>query len=176
MRAYDNVITMINQGLTAAQGAKKPVLHAVMVDNFVYRASKGMLNKQEVHQELEIDHPVTYGIVLAKNSTKLEKCFRRFMSHNPHTVFEVISQTLAPMSSSWKQLFRQTLESAMVEEVLYEDDLFKTLLFGMLGLFLLALCAGACRELMKKENTVEFLLSPRGMLRSLVRGIFGKGR
>ena len=64
----------------------------------------------------------------------------------------------------------------MVEEVMYEDHVFKTLLFSMLGLLLLALCVGTCRELMRKGNTVDCPLSlVGGVVRSLVWRILGTG-
>ena len=91
-----------------------------------------------------MDRPVTYGIVLANNSRKLEKCFRRFVSHNPHTMYEVIATTLAPLTNSWSNVFRKTLESAMVEEVMYEDSVFKCVLYFMLAVLLVVLCAGKC--------------------------------
>ena len=75
---------------------------------------------QNIHVEHEIDHPVSYGVVLGRNSNKLATCFRKYRSHHPHRVFEIVADKLVPISKSTQQKLRKSLEEAMVDKFFYE--------------------------------------------------------
>ena len=50
--------------------------------------------------EREIEHPVTYGFVMKRNSSQIEKCFRKYVINFPQKTFETISKYLIPISVS----------------------------------------------------------------------------
>lgn len=68
-----------------------------MIDNFILTASADVLKKNKLRLVREISHPVTYGIVMGLNSTKTEKCFRKYVRHYPQKIFEIIADKLIPV-------------------------------------------------------------------------------
>lgn len=73
------------------------ILHAAMIDNYILSASAEVLKKSKLRMEREVEHPVTYGIVIVDNSTKVEKCFRKYIRHYPQELFEIIHDNLVPV-------------------------------------------------------------------------------
>lgn len=55
MRAYSDIYSMIDDLMINED------LHGAMVDNFILSASMDILQKKNIHVELELDYPVTYG-------------------------------------------------------------------------------------------------------------------
>ena len=55
MHGYDNIYSMIDDLF------EKDHLDGAMVDNFVLSASMDILQKKDIHVELELDYSVTYG-------------------------------------------------------------------------------------------------------------------
>ena len=55
MRGYEDIYSMIDDLF------EKDHLDGVMVDNFILSASTDILEKKNIHVELELNYPVTYG-------------------------------------------------------------------------------------------------------------------
>ena len=72
-------------------------MDGALIDNFILSASTGLLQKTKLRMEREIDHSITYGIVMRKNSTETEKCFRKYIRHYPQRVFEIVAENLTPV-------------------------------------------------------------------------------
>lgn len=72
-------------------------IDGALVDNFVITHSLNLIQEEPIRIERYIDHQITYGVVLAKNSSKLEKCFRQFLHNHPQEVFEIIAANLVPL-------------------------------------------------------------------------------
>ena len=73
-------------------------IEAAMIDNFILSAnSKAILQNNHLRMAKEINHPVTYGLVMADNSTATEKCFRKYLRHHPDKLFEMIADNLVPV-------------------------------------------------------------------------------
>ena len=88
---YENHHSMLTDLMTSK------ILHAAMIDNFILSASTEALKKSKLRMEREIEHPVTYGIVMVHNSSKLEKCFQKYKRHYPQELFEIIADKLVPV-------------------------------------------------------------------------------
>ena len=68
-----------------------------LVDNYVLTHSHKLINKEPIRIERYVDHKIPYGVVLAKNSSRLEKCLRKFLFDHPQEVFEIIASNLVPL-------------------------------------------------------------------------------
>lgn len=66
----------------------------VMVDNYVAVYFSKEIIKRSFRVDQMIKHPITYGVMLGKNASKLERCLRKFILDNPQEVFEIISHNL----------------------------------------------------------------------------------
>ena len=108
--------------------------------------------KQNIHVEQEFDHPVTYGLVLARNSDRLTACLRKYKSHHPHQVFEIIADKLVPISKSTQKKLRKSLEAAMVEKFFYEEHMFKMVMYALMGVFLVVMVVGVVNQYVYKQK------------------------
>ena len=72
-------------------------IDGALVDNYVITHSLNLIQKEPIRIERYIDHKITYGVVLAENSSKFETCLRRFLHNNPQEVFEMIAANLVPL-------------------------------------------------------------------------------
>ena len=82
------------------QMTKALLVHEIdgaLVDNYVITHSLNLIQDEPIRIERYIDHAITYGVVLASNSSKLETCFRRFLHNHPQEVFEIIAENLVPL-------------------------------------------------------------------------------
>ena len=77
--------------------SEKLTLHGALIDNFILSASTETLKTNRLRLEREFEQPVTYGIVMKKNSTETEKCFRRYVRRHPQKMFEIIANKLKPV-------------------------------------------------------------------------------
>ena len=67
------MLNALTVGLPTEEGHRTR-LHAAMLDNFVLSASADIFKRANLRMSKEIDHAVTYGIVIGKhNSTNTEK-------------------------------------------------------------------------------------------------------
>lgn len=72
-------------------------IDGALVDNYVLTHSLNLIQDEPIRIERYIDHQITYGVVLTKNSSKTEKCFRNFLHNHPQEVFEIIAANLVPL-------------------------------------------------------------------------------
>lgn len=72
-------------------------IDGALVDNYVITHSLNLIQEEPIRIERYIDHPITYGVVLAKNSSKFEKCLRQFLHNYPQETFEIIAANLVPL-------------------------------------------------------------------------------
>ena len=72
-------------------------IDGALVDNYVLTHSLNLIQEAPIRIERYVDHQITYGMVLAKNSSKLEKCVRKFLRNHPQEVFEIIASNLVPL-------------------------------------------------------------------------------
>ena len=72
-------------------------LHAAMIDNYILSASTRHLIESKLRMASKLDYPVTYGIVMVKNSSKTEACFRKYVRYYPEELFEIIADNLVPV-------------------------------------------------------------------------------
>ena len=72
-------------------------IDGALVDNYVLTHSLNLIQEEPIRIERYVDQQITYGVVLAKNSSKLEKCVRKFLRNHPQEVFEIIASNLVPL-------------------------------------------------------------------------------
>lgn len=72
-------------------------IDGALVDNYVITHSLNLIQEEPIRIERYIDHAITYGVVLAKNSSKFETCLRHFLRNNPQEIFEMIAANLVPL-------------------------------------------------------------------------------
>lgn len=73
-----------------------------LVDNYVLTNFHNFIQKEPIRIERYVDHQITYGVVLAKNSSRLEKCLRKFLLNHPQEVFETIASNLVPLKVTFE--------------------------------------------------------------------------
>ena len=76
---------------------KNGKLNGAMIENYILSASTRMFRIIKLRMERKIDRSVRYGIVLRKNSTETEKCFRKYVRHYPQRIFERVAANLVPV-------------------------------------------------------------------------------
>ena len=72
-------------------------IDGALVDNYVLTHSLNLIQKEPIRIERYIDHSITYGVVLPKNSSRFEKCVRSFLRNHPRETFEIIAANLVPL-------------------------------------------------------------------------------
>ena len=75
-------------------------IDGALVDNYVLTHSLNLIQKEPIRIERYIDHSITYGVVLPKNSSRFEKCVRSFLQNHPQEIFEIIADNLVPLKVS----------------------------------------------------------------------------
>ena len=67
----------------------KSEIDGAFVDSFIITAHLNLIrNHPGLRIERTIEHPVTYGMVLASNSSRMESCARRYVENYPRKVFK----------------------------------------------------------------------------------------
>ena len=94
-------------------------LHAAMIDNYILSAIEDDLSKYELRLEREVHHPVTYGVALRMNSTKMEKCFRKYTRHFPQKMFEIIKSKLVPVVVSLIYVFLLNIHKVFDQSITF---------------------------------------------------------
>ena len=73
-------------------------LRGSLIDNYVLTSYSEFVMNSNVRIEMTYDHPVTYGTAFRMhNSSRMFKCFARYMENHPQEVFEVIAKYLEPL-------------------------------------------------------------------------------
>lgn len=72
-------------------------IDGALVDNYVITHSLNLIQEEPIRIERYIDHQITYGVVLPKNSSRFETCLRQFLHNHPQETFEIIAANLVPL-------------------------------------------------------------------------------
>ena len=76
----------------------KSEIDGAFVDSFIITAHLNLIRDHPgIRIERTIEHPVTYGMVLAGNSSRMESCARRYVENYPRKVFQKIAEHLKPL-------------------------------------------------------------------------------
>ena len=75
----------------------KQEIDGALVDNFVITKVKELLKDKPVRIEKFIEHPITYGVALGQNSSKMARCLRHFKTSYARKVWEAIRINLQPV-------------------------------------------------------------------------------
>lgn len=70
------------------------------MDSFTITAHLDLIKSHPIRTERTIEHPVTYGMVLAGNSTRMADCARSYLENYPRKVFQRIADHLKPLKVS----------------------------------------------------------------------------
>jgi len=137
-------------------------IDGALVDNFVITHSLNLIQDEPIRIERYIDHQITYGVVLAKNSSKLEKCFRQFLHNHPQEVFEIIAANLVPLKNPTDDE-NQQLKAA--EGLFYQENVFEMIMYVGLGVALAFFIVGItweflCRRPKIRNQRMQF--APKG--------------
>ena len=73
-------------------------IDGAFVDSFIITAHLELIKDHPgIRIERTIEHPVTYGMVLAGNSSQMANCARRYVENYPRRVFQRIADHLKPL-------------------------------------------------------------------------------
>ena len=75
----------------------KSEIDGAFVDNFIITSHIDLIKDHPIRIEKTIQHPVTYGMVLAGNSSQTAACMRRYVENYPRKVFQKIAEHLKPL-------------------------------------------------------------------------------
>lgn len=87
---YSNVMQITKDLLTND-------IDGALVDNYVITHFLKFIRDEPIRVEKYIEHPITFGAILSKNSSRLEKCMRQYTADHPHEIFESIAEHLTPL-------------------------------------------------------------------------------
>ncbi|KAK3753358.1 hypothetical protein QZH41_018859 [Actinostola sp. cb2023] len=123
MKVYSNVMKITKDLL-------KNDIDGALVDNYVITHFLKFIRDEPIRVEQYIDHPISYGVVLAKNSTRLEMCMREYAADYPHEIFESIAHNLTPLKNPTDDVSQQ-LKAA--EALFYQERTFTWIMYAGLG-------------------------------------------
>ena len=76
----------------------KSEIDGAFIDSFIITAHLDLIKDHPgLRVERTIEHPVTYGMVLAGNSSQMANCARRYVENYPRRVFQKIAHHLKPL-------------------------------------------------------------------------------
>lgn len=127
-------------------------IDGALVDNYVITHSLNLIQKEPIRIERYIDHKITYGVVLAENSSKFETCLRRFLRNNPQEVFELIAANLVPLKNPTDDE-NQQLKAA--EGLFYQEDVFELVMYVGLGVALAFFVVGIAWEFLYRRPKIR---------------------
>jgi hypothetical protein len=79
-------------------------IDGALVDNYVITHFVRFIKDEPIRVEKYIEHPITYGAVLGRNSSQLERCMRQYIVDYPQEVFERIAENLIPLKVTPQKL------------------------------------------------------------------------
>lgn len=84
------------------QALLKSEIDGAFFDSFMITANLHLIRDHPgLRVERTIEHPLMYGMVLAKNSSHMEACARRYVENYPRRVFQRIAHHLKPLKVSY---------------------------------------------------------------------------
>ena len=75
----------------------KSEIDGAFVDSFIITSHLDLIKDHPIRIERTIEHPVTYGMVLARNSSRTSACMRSYAENYPRKVFQKIAEHLQPL-------------------------------------------------------------------------------
>lgn len=127
-------------------------IDGALVDNYVITHSLNLIQEEPIRIERYIDHKITYGVVLAQNSSKFETCLRRFLHNNPQEIFEMIAANLVPLKNPTDDE-NQQLKAA--EGLFYQEDIFELVMYVGLGVALAFFVVGIAWEFLYRRPKIR---------------------
>ncbi|XP_031567022.1 uncharacterized protein LOC116301975 isoform X2 [Actinia tenebrosa] len=124
MKVFLNVMQITKELL-------KNEIDGALVDNYVITHFLEFIKDEPIRVEKYIEHPITYGVVLARNSSRLERCIRHYIINYPQEIFERIAENLIPLKNPTDDVSQQ-LKAA--ESLFYQEKMFSHIMFAGLGL------------------------------------------
>ncbi|XP_068756892.1 LOW QUALITY PROTEIN: uncharacterized protein [Montipora capricornis] len=131
-------------------------IDGALVDNYVL-TTVNFIQKAPIRIERYVDHQIIYGVVLAKNSSKLEKCVRKFLSNHPQEVFEIIASNLASLKNPTDDENQQLKAAGLF----YQEEIFELVVYVILGLAVAFFLVGIlweffCRRPKLRNQRMQF--------------------
>ena len=68
----------------------------MLLDSYIANVYDELMIAKKIRIDRMMDHGITYGIRLAKDSEKLEKCLREYLRDNRQEVFDIFRKFLKP--------------------------------------------------------------------------------
>lgn len=127
----------------------KSEIDGAFFDSFMITAHLNLIRDHPgLRVERTIEHPVMYGMVLAKNSSHMEACARRYAENYPRRVFQRIAHHLKPLKNP-NDATSQEVKAA--EGLFYEEGAFKMIVYCGVAILALLCIAGFLYEFLAKK-------------------------
>ncbi|XP_031556522.1 uncharacterized protein LOC116293260 [Actinia tenebrosa] len=134
-------------------------LNGSLIDNYVLTHYSDYIKFNPVRIETTYNHPITYGIVLRDNSSKMVECFRSYVRNHPQEVFEIIAKNLQPLINPTDAESQEVKASR--ELFFYREPSFKFVLHVLLSVVGFLLLFGALWELLYRKPKARQLKAQR---------------
>ncbi|KAK3735597.1 hypothetical protein QZH41_013716, partial [Actinostola sp. cb2023] len=119
-------------------------LSASLIDNYVLTYYHEYVKDNPVRIETTYQHPITYGVVLRNNASKMTNCFRTYIRNHPQEVFEVIAKYLEPLKNPTDDESQEVKASR--ELFFYSEPSFRKALHILIGVVAFLILSGALWE------------------------------
>ncbi|EDO38832.1 predicted protein [Nematostella vectensis] len=106
-------------------------LNGSLIDNYVLTHYSKYLSTNPIRIETTYDHPITYGLVVRHNSSRMVNCFRGYLRNHPQEVFEVIAKYLEPLKNPTDDVSQEVKASEQL--FFYREKSFRRVLYILLG-------------------------------------------
>lgn len=126
----------------------KSKIDGAFVDSFTITAHLDLIKSHPIRTERTIEHPVTYGMVLAGNSTRMADCARRYLENYPRKVFQRIADHLKPLKNPSDSISEEVMAA---EKLFYEEGAFKLIVYCGVAILGLLFIAGLLYEVLAKK-------------------------
>ena len=101
-----NLLAVFHKIYDITDALLKSEIDGAFFDSFMITAHLNLIKDHPGFRvERTIEHPVTYGMVLAGNSSKMEACARRYVENYPRKVFQRIAHHLKPLKVRHRNLW-----------------------------------------------------------------------
>jgi len=127
----------------------KSEIDGAFVDSFMITAHLNLIKDHPgLRVERTIEHPVTYGMVLAGNSSQMANCGRRYVENYPRRVFQKIAHHLKPLKNPSDSISQ---EVKAAEGLFYEEGAFKMIVYCGVAILGVLFIAGLFYEYFAKK-------------------------
>ncbi|KAJ7363511.1 hypothetical protein OS493_009666 [Desmophyllum pertusum] len=126
----------------------KSEIDGAFVDSFTITAHLNLIKDHPIRIERTIEHPVTYGIVLAGNSSQMAECSRRYIENYPRRVFQNIADHLKPLKNPSDSVSQEVVAA---EGLFYEEGAFKLIVYCGVAILGVLVIAGFLYEYLAKK-------------------------